>query len=123
MLLELITGRRPVDKTETFTDDSMVEWARPLLFQAMENRNFDDLADPRLQESYDSDEMLRMIACAANCVRHSARQRPRMSQVVRALEGNISLDDLNEGNTPGHSRAFNSFESSGYDTGQYHEDL
>ncbi|KAI9107849.1 hypothetical protein K1719_021185 [Acacia pycnantha] len=123
MLLELITGRRPVDKTESFTDDSMVEWARPLLSQAMEKRNFDALADPRLQERYDSDEMLRMIACAANCVRHSARQRPRMSQVVRALEGNISLDDLNEGNTPGHSRAFNSFESSGYDTGQYNEDL
>lgn len=46
-----------------------------------------------------------------------------MKQVVRALDGNISLDDLNEGNTPGHSRAFSSFESSGYDTGQYNEDL
>ncbi|XP_054781446.1 proline-rich receptor-like protein kinase PERK1 [Prosopis cineraria] len=123
VLLELITGRKPVDKTESFTDDSMVEWARPLLFQALENGNFDVLADPRLQKSYNSDEMLRMIACAANCVRHSARHRPRMSQVVRALEGNISLDDLNEGSTAGHSRAFGSFESSGYDTGQYNEDL
>lgn len=47
-----------------------------------------------------------------------------MKQVVRALEGNISLDDLNEGaSTPGHSRAFSSFESTGYDTGQYNEDL
>ena len=44
-------------------------------------------------------------------------------QVVRALEGNIALDDLNEGITPGHSRAFGSFEGSGYDTGQYNEDL
>ncbi|XP_028771729.1 proline-rich receptor-like protein kinase PERK1 [Neltuma alba] len=123
VLLELITGRRPVDKTESFADDSMVEWARPLLSQAMENGNFDALADPRLQNSYNSDEMLRMIACAANCVRYSARHRPRMSQVVRALEGNISLDDLNEGSTPGHSRALSSFESSGYDAGQYNEDL
>ncbi|XP_054782054.1 proline-rich receptor-like protein kinase PERK1 [Prosopis cineraria] len=123
VLLELITGRKPVDKTESFTDDSMVEWARPLLFQALENGNFDVLADPRLQKSYNSDEMLRMIACATNCVRHSARHRPRMSQVVRALEGNISLDDLNEGSTPGHSRAFGSFAGSGYDTGQYNKDL
>ncbi|KAF7843350.1 proline-rich receptor-like protein kinase PERK15 [Senna tora] len=123
VLLELITGRKPVDKAESFTDDSMVEWARPLLSQALEKGNFDVLADPRLQKSYNSDEMVRMIVCAANCVRHSARRRPRMSQVVRALEGNISLDDLNEGNTPGHSRAFSSFESTNYDTNQYNEDL
>ncbi|KAE8655663.1 hypothetical protein F3Y22_tig00117021pilonHSYRG00147 [Hibiscus syriacus] len=44
-------------------------------------------------------------------------------QVVRALEGNISLDDLNEGITPGHSRVFGSFESSDYSSTQYKEDL
>ncbi|MED6135419.1 Proline-rich receptor-like protein kinase perk1 [Stylosanthes scabra] len=98
VLLELITGRKPVDKTESFTDDSMVEWARPLLSQALENGNFSGLLDPR--------------------------RRPRMSQVVRALEGNISLDDLYEGGgTPGHSRVFGSFESINYDAGQYNEDL
>lgn len=26
MLLELITGRRPVDKNQTYQDDSLVEW-------------------------------------------------------------------------------------------------
>jgi len=26
VLLELITGRKPVDKTQPFLDDSMVEW-------------------------------------------------------------------------------------------------
>lgn len=39
-------------------------------------------------------------------------------QIVRALEGNISLDDLNEGVTPGHSTVFTD-----YNTGQYKEDL
>lgn len=28
VLLELITGRKPVDKTHRFIDDSMVEWVR-----------------------------------------------------------------------------------------------
>ncbi|XP_027344865.1 proline-rich receptor-like protein kinase PERK1 [Abrus precatorius] len=123
VLLELITGRKPVDKMQSFTDDSMVEWARPLLSQALENGNFNGLVDPRLPTNYNLDEMIRMTACAATCVRHSARLRPRMSQVVRALEGNISLEDLNEGSTPGHSRVFGSFESSNYDTIQYSEDL
>ncbi|KAH9762303.1 proline-rich receptor-like protein kinase PERK1 [Citrus sinensis] len=31
MLLELITGRRPVDSTHTFVEDSLVDWARALL--------------------------------------------------------------------------------------------
>lgn len=123
VLLELITGRQPIDKNHSFTDDSMVEWARPLLSQALENGNFDALVDPRLQNDYNSSEMVRMAACAAACVRHSARRRPRMSQIVRALEGNISLDDLHEGITPGHSRAYDSFGSTDYDSGQYKEDM
>lgn len=55
--------------------------ARPLLSQAFENGNFDELVDPKLQNNYNHDEMIRMAACAASCVRHSARLRPRMSQV------------------------------------------
>ncbi|KAK7272694.1 hypothetical protein RJT34_29466 [Clitoria ternatea] len=123
MLLELITGRRPVDKTQTFMEDSLVDWARPLLTRALEEEDFDSLIDPRLQNEYDPNEMVRMIACAAACTRHSAKRRPRMSQVVRALEGDVSLADLNEGIRPGHSTMYSSHESSDYDTTQYKEDM
>lgn len=122
MLLELITGRRPVDSTQTFMEDSLVDWARPLLTRALEDGNFDTLADPKLQNGYDNNEMARMVACAAACVRHSARRRPRMSQVVRALEGDVALSDLNEGMRPGHSSVY-SYGSSDYDTNQYNEDM
>ncbi|GLT49460.1 hypothetical protein SLA2020_230130 [Shorea laevis] len=104
MLLELITGRRPVDSS--FMEDSLVDWARPLLTRAADDENFDSLADPRLQNEYNHNEMARMVACAAACVRHSARCRPRMSQIVRALEGDASLADLNEGIRPGHSTMY-----------------
>lgn len=123
MLLELITGRRPVDKNQTYQDDSLVEWARPLLTRALEEDDFDSLIDPRIQNEYDPNEMLRMVACAASCTRHSAKRRPRMSQVVRALEGDVSLSDLNEGIRPGHSTVYSSHESSDYDTSQYKEDM
>ncbi|KAF5945735.1 hypothetical protein HYC85_015963 [Camellia sinensis] len=123
MLLELITGRRPVDSSQSYTDDSLVDWARPLLTRALEDGNFDTLVDPRLQRDYKPNEMARMVACAAACVRHSARRRPRMSQVVRALEGDVSLSDLNEGIKPGHSTVYSSHGSSDYDTSQYNEDL
>jgi hypothetical protein len=39
------------------------------------------------------------------------------------LQGDVSLDDLNEGVRPGHSRVMGSYISSDYDTGQYNEDL
>ncbi|XP_021731978.1 proline-rich receptor-like protein kinase PERK15 [Chenopodium quinoa] len=93
VLLELITGRRPVDRIRRFNDDGMVEWARPLLKQALEGGSFSEVVDPRLEE-YNPYEMAQMIACAAACVRSSARQRPQMSQVLQALEGNLSAEDL-----------------------------
>jgi hypothetical protein len=55
--------------------------ARPLLKQALEDGNFDAVVDQKLQD-YDSNEMIRMICCAAACVRHLGRFRPRMSQVI-----------------------------------------
>lgn len=123
MLLELITGRRPVDSTHSFMEDSLVDWARPLLTRALEDGNFDSLVDQRLQRDYNNNEMARMVACAAACVRHSARRRPRMSQIVRALEGDVSLADLNEGIRPGHSNVYSSYGSSDYDASQYNEDM
>ncbi|KAH9762290.1 proline-rich receptor-like protein kinase PERK1 [Citrus sinensis] len=117
MLLELIIGCRPVDSTHTFMEDNL---ARPLLNRAIEDGNFDTLVDPKLHNEYNHNEMARMVACAAACVRHSARCRPRISQIVRTLEGDASLADLNEGIRPGQSSVYGSLD---YDTMQYNEDL
>jgi hypothetical protein len=45
------------------------------------------------------------------------------NQVVRALEGDVSLEDLNEGVRPGHSHFFGSYSESDYDSSQYNEDM
>ncbi|XP_078428200.1 proline-rich receptor-like protein kinase PERK1 [Wolffia australiana] len=121
MLLELITGRRPIGIPNTFMNDSLVDWARPLLTRALEDGHYEALVDPRLDGNYNPDEMTRLIACAAASVRHSARRRPRVSQIVRVLEGDISLDDLNDGLLPGQSSVYGS--SADYDRGQYSEDM
>ncbi|KAF8393371.1 hypothetical protein HHK36_021614 [Tetracentron sinense] len=122
MLLELMTGRRPINRQSSM-DESLVDWARPLLTQALEDKNFDTLVDPELQKVYNTEEMARMAACAATCVHHFAPDRPQMSQIVRALEGNISLDNLNEGSIPGHRKVYSRFGSSDYDTARYNEDM
>ncbi|XP_047317714.1 proline-rich receptor-like protein kinase PERK4 [Impatiens glandulifera] len=126
MLLELITGKRPVDPTSRLMEDSLVDWARPLLSKALDDGNYDDLADPRLEGNFDRNEMARIAACTSTSIRHSARRRPKMSQVVRALEGSSSLDDLIDGPKAMSqtSRGSSSVtESSMYDTGAYNADM
>ncbi|KAL9343808.1 hypothetical protein Peur_064239 [Populus x canadensis] len=108
VLLELITSRKPVDASQPIGDESLVEWARPLLTTALENEDFEALVDPELEKNYVPSEMFRMIEAAAACVRHSAAKRPRMSQVVRALDLLDESPDLSNGMKPGQSEIFDS---------------
>ena len=53
-----------------------------MLAQALKHGKFDAVVDPRLQNDYEPTELARMVACAAACVRHLARSRPRIGQVI-----------------------------------------
>ncbi|KAF3677177.1 Proline-rich receptor-like protein kinase PERK7 [Capsicum annuum] len=125
MLLELITAKKPVDPSNMM-EDSLVDWARPLLTRALEEEKYDGLVDARLEGNYDTNELHRMIACAAASIRHSAKKRPKMSQIVRALEGNSSLEDLNDNAKPSKTPSFaasNGLPTQAYDTGMYNADM
>ncbi|KAM7270115.1 hypothetical protein ACFE04_029329 [Oxalis oulophora] len=111
VLLELITGRKPVDTSRPLGDEGLVEWARPLLSQALDNEEFEALVDPKLGTSYVGSEMFRMIEAAAACVRHSSAKRPRMVQIVRAFE-NFGTSDLSNGMRVGESVVFNTAQQS-----------
>ncbi|KAG2266805.1 hypothetical protein Bca4012_075711 [Brassica carinata] len=123
MLLELITGKRPVDSSGTM-DDTLVDWAHPIMARALEDGNFNELADARLEGNYNPQEMARMVTCAAASIRHSGRKRPKMSQIVRALEGEMSLDTLNESVKPGNSKVYGtSGTSTDYSQTSYNADM
>ncbi|XP_039033852.1 proline-rich receptor-like protein kinase PERK4 [Hibiscus syriacus] len=49
MLLELITGKQPVDSSNAM-EDSLVDWARPHLTQGLEDGDLGPLVDPRLEQ-------------------------------------------------------------------------
>ncbi|KAF4366122.1 hypothetical protein F8388_014840 [Cannabis sativa] len=115
VLLELITGRKPVDPTQPLGDESLVEWARPLLIEALQSGDLSKLVDPRLERHYVESEMIRMVEAAAACVRHSAPKRPRMAQVARALDCEGEMSDLSNGVKYGQSTI--------YESGQYNQDI
>ncbi|CAJ1932190.1 unnamed protein product [Sphenostylis stenocarpa] len=111
VLLELITGRKPVDVSQPLGDESLVEWARPLLSHAIDSEELTSLADPRLEKNYVESELYCMIEVAAACVRHSASKRPRMGQVVRAFDS-LGGTDLTNGMRLGESEVFDSAQQS-----------
>ncbi|KAK7407621.1 hypothetical protein VNO78_09577 [Psophocarpus tetragonolobus] len=111
VLLELITGRKPVDASQPLGDESLVEWARPLLSHAIDTEEFNSLADSRLEKNYVESELYCMIEVAAACVRHSSSKRPRMGQVVRAFDS-LGGSDLTNGMRLGDSEVFNSAQQS-----------
>ncbi|KAG5244284.1 proline-rich receptor protein kinase [Salix suchowensis] len=106
VLLELITGHPPIFPADSVMSASLVAWARPLLTQALEDGNFEALIDPRLGFRYNSSEMASMVGCAAACVHPSSWIRPRMSQIVHALEGGMSAQDLYGSSISSSSRTY-----------------
>ncbi|WOK93813.1 hypothetical protein Cni_G02514 [Canna indica] len=65
--------------------------AKPFLTRAPNNGNYDALVDPNLGNNFNPNEMAQMVACAAACVRQSAKLRPTMSQLVLILMSEINI--------------------------------
>ncbi|GJN06157.1 hypothetical protein PR202_ga23858 [Eleusine coracana subsp. coracana] len=83
VLLELLTGRRPVDMSQPSGQENLVTWARPIL---RDKDRLEELADPRLGSQYPKDDFVRVCTIAAACVSPEANQRPTMGEVVQSLK-------------------------------------
>lgn len=91
VLLELLTGRKPVDMSQPVGEENLVVWARPLL---KSREGLKQLVDPTLAGTYDFDEMAKVAAIASMCVSREVTQRPFMGEVVQALK--LIYNDNNE---------------------------
>ncbi|KAK2659203.1 hypothetical protein Ddye_005736 [Dipteronia dyeriana] len=85
MLLELITGQRAFDLARLANDDDvmLLDWVKGLL----KEKKLEMLVDPDLQNNYIEAEVEQLIQVALLCTQGSPMDRPKMSEVVRMLEG------------------------------------
>uniref|UniRef100_A0A2P2LN85 Receptor-like serine/threonine-protein kinase ALE2 n=1 Tax=Rhizophora mucronata TaxID=61149 RepID=A0A2P2LN85_RHIMU len=83
VLLELLSGRKPVDMSQPQGQENLVTWARPLLTS---REGLEQLVDPLLVGSYDFDDMAKVAAIASMCVHPEVTNRPFMGEVVQALK-------------------------------------
>ncbi|KAK2981883.1 hypothetical protein RJ640_010400 [Escallonia rubra] len=83
VLLELLTGRRSVDKTRPSKEQSLVDWARPKL---NDKRKLLQIIDPRLENQYSARAAQKACSLAYYCLSQNPKARPLMSDVVETLE-------------------------------------
>ncbi|XP_062232295.1 inactive protein kinase SELMODRAFT_444075-like [Phragmites australis] len=88
VLVELVTGRKAVDINRPKGQQFLTEWARPLL----EEYAIDELIDPCLGRRFCENEVYCMLHAANLCIRRDPHSRPRMSHVLRILEGDMVVD-------------------------------
>lgn len=83
VLLELISGRKPISSNCPKGQESLVIWAKPILTSG----KYAQLLDPQLSSDYDCELVERMVLAAALCIRRAPRARPQMSIVSKLLKG------------------------------------
>ncbi|RDX80718.1 putative receptor-like protein kinase [Mucuna pruriens] len=91
VLLELLTGKKSVDKKRPAREKDLVEWARPLL---KESHKLERIMDPRLEDQYSTEGARKFAALAYQCLSHNAKSRPTMRSVVKTLEPLLELKDI-----------------------------
>ncbi|KAJ6342547.1 hypothetical protein OIU78_010474 [Salix suchowensis] len=90
VLLELLTGRRSVDKNRPNREQNLVNWARPQLKDPIK---LGRIMDPRLEGQYSKEGSRKAAGLAYKCLSHHPKSRPTMSTVVRTLEQLLELTD------------------------------
>lgn len=94
VLLELLTGRRCMDKKRPKKEQSLVGWARPLL---KDPRKMEGIMDPRLDGQYSIEGSKIAAMLAYQCLSKHPKTRPTMSAVIKILEPLLDLNDMSFG--------------------------
>ncbi|XP_044482548.1 probable serine/threonine-protein kinase PBL9 isoform X2 [Mangifera indica] len=98
VLLEIISGRRAVDKNRPSGQHNLVEWAKPYLAN---KRKIFRVIDNRLEGQYTMEGAYKAATLTLRCISTEAKFRPNMDDVVTILE---QLQDSKEtGNTNSNS--------------------
>ncbi|OIS96176.1 PREDICTED: probable serine/threonine-protein kinase At1g01540 [Nicotiana attenuata] len=126
LVMEIISGRNPVDYSRAPGEVNLVEWLKTMV----SNRNSEGVLDPKLREKPSSRALKRALLVALRCVDPNAQKRPKMGHVIHMLEADDFpfRDDRRTGREHGRShhdgmkervmdkRLIESGDSSGYES-------
>ncbi|WCJ25248.1 Protein kinase superfamily protein [Euphorbia peplus] len=86
VLLELITGRKPIEARRPPGEENLVLWAKPLLHKG--KGAIEELLDPRIKCTLKKTRQItQMIQAAAACVSNEESRRPGINEIISILRG------------------------------------
>ncbi|KAL8159542.1 hypothetical protein V2J09_001079 [Rumex salicifolius] len=89
VLLELITGRKSLDKSRPAREQNLTDWALPLL---REKKKLLNIIDSRLGGDYPVKGVQKAAMLAYHCLNRNPKARPLMRDIVDSLEP-LQADD------------------------------
>lgn len=92
VLLELLTGRKSLDKSRPVREQTLTDWALPMLTQ---KKKLHGIVDPRLNGDYPIKGVHKAAMLAYHCLNRNPKARPLMRDIVDSLEPlQLSLETL-----------------------------
>lgn len=85
LLLEIVSARKPLEKLPNGTKRDIVQWVTPLT----QSGDFDHIADPRLKEDFNVEDLKCIVRIALRCTDGNAETRPSMKEVVVWLKDGL----------------------------------
>ncbi|CAO2815056.1 unnamed protein product [Amaranthus hypochondriacus] len=82
LLMELITGRCPVDYSKPPGEMNLVDWFKGMVA----NRRAEEMLDPLIDVKPSSRALKRVLLICLRCIDLDANHRPKMGQIVHMLE-------------------------------------
>lgn len=91
VLLEILSGRRVIDRNRPQRQQNLVEWAKPYLSN---KRKILRVLDNRLEGQYELDGAYKVATLSLRCLATEAKLRPNMDEVVTNLE-QLQVQNIN----------------------------
>uniref|UniRef100_A0ACD5U1I3 Uncharacterized protein n=1 Tax=Avena sativa TaxID=4498 RepID=A0ACD5U1I3_AVESA len=82
LVMEIISGRCPVDYARPPGEVNLVEWLKKMV----SNREYEAVLDPKLPEKPSSKALKKALLVALRCVDPDSQKRPKMGHAIHMLE-------------------------------------
>ncbi|CAJ2677247.1 probable serine/threonine-protein kinase PBL16 [Trifolium pratense] len=96
VLLELMTGRKSLDKLRPAREQNLTDWALPIL---KEKKKVLNIIDPRLEGDYPTKGAQKAAMLAYHCLNKNPKARPLMRDIVDSLEPLTTYSEIPIGKT------------------------
>lgn len=85
LLLELVSGKKPIEKSDLVQNVMIIDWALPLVKEG----RFSEIIDSRLNGEYVEGELKRLVLVGLVCAQNEPEKRPTMHEVLAFLKGEM----------------------------------